>query len=166
MMGVGKSTIGAMLARRLGRSFVDTDREVEREVGLRIAEIFEQRGEARFREMEREAIDRVADGNAVVALGGGAMAQPGTAARLLAAGTVVYLQASPEQLLRRIGNPDSRPLLAGLDEAQRCRRLGELLDERRAAYEQASVVFDTGPFSLEGAAEALANRLLEEGTSE
>lgn len=166
MMGVGKSTIGPMLAKHLGRPFVDTDSEIEREAGRKIAEIFAGQGEAAFRELERQAIDRAARGSAVVALGGGAIAAPGASERLLEIGTVVYLKATPEQLLRRMGKPDSRPLLAGLDEDQRCERLGELLEERRDAYERATLIFDTAALSMEAAALELARELGAGGASE
>ena len=164
MMGVGKSTIGAMLARQLGREFIDTDREIEREAGYSVAQIFEEQGEAAFRDLERQAIRGAEAGNAVVALGGGAMAQPGAAERLRASGLVVYLAATPDQLLKRIEKPESRPLLAGLDREQRRKRLAELLAEREPCYRQAALVFDTGRFSMEGAARALARELPPAGS--
>jgi shikimate kinase len=166
MMGVGKSTVGPMLAKLLRRPFVDTDSEIEREAGRKVAEIFAEQGEAAFRGLERQAIERVSKSNAVVALGGGAVAAPGATQRLRELGTVVYLEATPELLVGRIGNPDSRPLLAGLDEQQRCERLRGLLEERRAAYEQATLILDMATVSLEGAAPEIAQKLEREGMSE
>ncbi len=142
MAGAGKSTVGSGLAARLGRVFLDTDDEVERRSGRTIAEIFEQEGEARFRELEVEAIDWASKEGAVVALGGGAIAQPGAAERLLAHGLVVFLRADLETLINRIGDGSTRPLLAGLDRAGRVERLGELLAERRVYYEKASIAVD------------------------
>lgn len=144
MMGAGKSEVGARLAARLGRPFVDTDVEIERRTGLSIAEIFAKRGEPAFRQLEREAIERVANGaEAVVALGGGAIAQPDAARLLAARGTVVYLRARPATLAKRIGPRSARPLLAGLDAAGRRRRLTALLSEREPHYESAHIAVDT-----------------------
>lgn len=159
MMGVGKSTIAPLLARALGRSFVDTDREVERAAGCSVAEIFASQGEPAFRELEARAIEAAATSGAVVALGGGAIAQPGAATRLRETGTVVYLKATPEQLLRRIGDPESRPLLQGLDEDQRLERLTQLLEQREVSYCSADVTVDAGSNSFENVAELLAARL-------
>jgi shikimate kinase len=142
MMGAGKSTVGPRLAARLGRDFVDTDQEVEREAGLRISEIFEREGEARFRAREAQAIERAARANAVVALGGGAIAQPGMAEELLARGSVIFLRVEPSVLVERIGDAASRPLLAGLDADARRQRLAALLAERRVHYQKATITVD------------------------
>jgi len=153
MMGAGKSAVGARLAKRIGLPFVDTDAEIERRAGLPIAELFATRGEPAFRELEREAIERVASAaDAVVALGGGAIAQPDAARRLAARGTVVYLRARPATLASRIGDAADRPLLAGLDAAGRVERLGDLLGDRAVHYETASVVVDTDELDPDGVA--------------
>ena len=142
MMGAGKSTVGPRLAARLGRAFVDTDHAVEERAGRTVARIFEEDGEAAFRRLEREAIEAAASERAVVALGGGAMAQPGAPDWLAARGTVVWLKADAATLLARIGDASSRPLLAGLaPEAQRA-RLETLMAEREAAYAQAGLHVD------------------------
>jgi shikimate kinase len=142
MMGAGKSTVGPRLAARLHRRFVDTDREVELRTGYTIAEIFEHEGEAHFRELEVEAIDFASKEAAVVALGGGAIVQPRAIQGLLDRGTIVYLSASPEILVERIGDGAKRPLLAGLDPDGRVERLTSLLAERRVHYEKASITVD------------------------
>jgi shikimate kinase len=159
MMGAGKSTVGARLARRLGRRFVDTDAEVERAAGARVAEIFEREGEAAFRRREREAIEACAGQPLVVALGGGAIGQPGARERLAETGVVVYLRARPRTLLERVGDASSRPLLAGLGEPGQLARIEALLAERRAAYESASIVVDTDEAAPEAVAETLAKRI-------
>jgi len=154
MMGAGKSTVGPLVAARLGRAFVDTDREIERRTGRTIAAIFASDGEAAFRTLEREAIERAAGEAAVVALGGGAIAQPGAVERLRAAGTLVLLDAPIETLLARIADPSSRPLLAGLGPAERVARLAALLAERRPYHARADHAVDaTGP------AETVAERI-------
>ena len=161
-MGAGKSTIGPKLARRLGRRFIDTDAEVERAVGSRVAEIFEREGEAAFRSLERDVIEACCGEPAVVALGGGAIEPPGARERLASTGTVVYLRARPETLLARLGDARSRPLLRGLSPAGQAGRLGELLERRRAAYESASIVIDTDELPPAAVVERLAERIERE----
>ena len=155
MMGVGKSTVGALLASRLNRAFVDTDREVERVAARRISEIFETDGEARFRRLEAEAIRATAATSAVVALGGGAVCPPGAIEGLLASGEVVYLKALPETLVERISDASNRPLLAGLDRAAQVDRLKSLLAERDRFYGQARIRIDAG-----GRPEEVAERIV------
>ncbi len=134
MMGAGKSTVGPKLAARLGRAFIDTDLEVERRAGRTVAEIFRIEGEARFRALERDAIEAASDAPAVVALGGGAIVQPGALERCRALGVLVHLDVPVERLLERIGEGESRPLLAGGDAESRASRLAELLEARRPYY--------------------------------
>ena len=122
MRGEWKSTGWAALARRRGCSVIYLDREIEREAASSVTEIFEREGEALFRERERRAIARVERERAAVALGGGAIAQPGMRERLAQTGTVVYLRATPEQLLDRLGGGQGRPLLAGPAAGQRLER--------------------------------------------
>jgi shikimate kinase len=163
MMGSGKSTVGPVLARHLGRAFLDSDREIERRAGSRVSEIFRTKGEAGFRALESAVIEDAIGGTAVVALGGGAIAQPGAAARLGAAGTVVYLRAQPAELMSRIGDPSSRPLLAGVAEDARIERLAELLAEREAAYLTAAIVIDTDGRKIPSIAQDLVARLTGNG---
>ena len=159
MMGAGKSAVGRSLALRLQRPFADLDREIEREAGRQVAEIFDREGEQGFRERERKAVADWAARGAVVALGGGAIAQPGAAARLAESGTVVYLKAMPETLLQRLGDARTRPLLRGLDADARLATLRRLLDERRVAYESASVVVETDGMILAEVVAAVAGEL-------
>lgn len=156
MMGVGKSTIGPLLARELACAFFDTDVEVEREAGRSISELFADEGEHCFRERERVAIERLSRTPAVVALGGGAVVQPGVLDLLRGLGDIVYLKASPEALLARLGDTSSRPLLAGLPPYERMMRLRALLNERRPCYEQADYVIDA-----EGAETEVVGRILQ-----
>ena len=151
--------MGALLAARLGRRFVDTDAMVERMAGSSIADLFTREGEAAFRKREREAIENIAGGALVVALGGGAIAQPGVCARLAGSGTIVYLRATPETLLGRIGDTADRPLLHGVSGKDRLRRIAELLSERSPCYEQAAIVVDTDALESNEVAEAILGRL-------
>jgi len=158
-MGAGKSSVGPALARRLERRFVDLDAEIERVTGKRIALIFETEGEAGFRNREQQAISRWAGRQVVVALGGGAIAQPGAVARLRASGVVVYLRASVATLLARLGDCEDRPMLRGLTGDDRLRRVSQLLDERRHAYESAAVTVDVDGLTPEGVATRAAEAL-------
>lgn len=162
MMGAGKSSIGPQLARRLGRRFVDTDAEVERAVGSRVAEIFEREGEPAFRRHERAAIDACSGEALVVALGGGAIAEPGARERLARSGIVVYLRARPETLLARVGDAKDRPLLRGLAPAAQQARLAELLAQRKSAYESAAITIDTDDQPLAALVESVAQRIEQE----
>jgi len=162
MMGCGKSSVGPLLAARLSRSFLDGDAEVERRAGGRsIPEIFRTAGEGHFRKLEAEVIGEAAAGTAVVALGGGAIAQEGAAERLARSGTVVYLRARPDTLLSRIPDPASRPLLAGLSRSACAAKLAALLAEREPAYRVAAIVVDTDGRRIADVADDVAGRLTD-----
>ncbi len=121
-MGAGKSTIGRLLADKLGLPFIDTDPVIEQRAGRVISEIFATDGEAAFRALEHEVIAGLLDGpDAVLALGGGAPEHAGTRRKLRRA-DVVYLRVSYEQALRRVGADAGRPLLAQPDLQARYRR--------------------------------------------
>ena len=142
MPGAGKSEVGRRLAERLGLPFADGDLETERETGRPIAEIFRS-GEAGFREVERRALARLANGRpCVVATGGGAFADSASRALLRERFLTVWLDAPPELLAARIGNGEERPLLAGGDPLGRLRALAE---ERRRFYAQAELRIDSSP---------------------
>ncbi len=140
LMGSGKSTIGPLAADLLGVPFIDTDALVEQRTARTIPELFAD-GEGAFRDAESCVIDDVADGPpAVVATGGGAVVRPGNRERMKASGRVVWLRASPEILVARVGDAEGRPLLADSP----ARRLAELSEERHEAYLGASdLVIDT-----------------------
>ncbi len=165
MMGSGKSTVGAVLATLLSQRFVDTDVEIERAAGETVTELFAREGETGFRDRERAAIASVAGELAVVATGAGAIAQPGADRRLADSGTVVYLRAKAETLLARVGAADTRPLLQGLTAADRERRLRALLDDRREAYESATVVVDTDGLAADEVAGEIARRLGQQASA-
>lgn len=156
MMGTGKSTVGRILAARLGRRLVDSDEQIERLTGLTVREIFEREGELAFRRFEAEALADALDDPepAVVAAAGGVVVDPGNRALLAAAGTVVWLRAKPETLIDRVDSGDHRPLLHD-DPLAVLRRLG---DERADLYEEiADVVIDVDHVPPE----TVADRVME-----
>jgi shikimate kinase len=143
-MGTGKTEVGRRLARATSRAFVDTDNLVEVAAGRSIADIFAGEGEARFRELEREAVRRaVAVPDAVIATGGGALLDAESRRVLLAAGPVICLTATPEEILRRVGVGDERPLLAGETPTARLATIRTLLEAREASYRLATHRVDT-----------------------
>src|SRR5262245_45197140 len=143
-MATGKTEVGRRLARVLGRPFVDIDGLVEAAAGRRVAEIFAAEGEARFRELERAAVAEACQvPDAVVATGGGTLLDPDNRRQLAAAGPIVCLAASPEDIARRVGRSTSRPLLAGRNGAgDRLGRIRALLAERAPAYAVATHTVD------------------------
>lgn len=138
-MGVGKSTVAARVAERLGLRTVDLDARIEARAGRRVAEIFAERGEPAFRELERAcARELLEEDDVVVALGGGTVTDRATRRALLASGVLVTLTAPVEELLRRVGGGEGRPLLQGDAEA----RLRAVLEARRSDYAEAHARVD------------------------
>ena len=130
-MGTGKTQIGRVLAIRMRRVFIDTDSLIEGRVGKAISEIFAEEGEERFRQIEHECVSKATSRtNAVIALGGGAIANEKNLEMISRAGVVVTLEASIETILNRVGRRDNRPLLAGLNRDQKRTRISELLKAR------------------------------------
>ncbi len=159
MMGAGKSAVGPRLARRLGRSFHDTDVEIERAAGASISEIFASEGEPAFRDRERRVIEDSLGGNPVVALGGGAIAQPGIADRLARAGAIVYLKAASRTLLDRLGDCSGRPLLSEIAPEARSAKIEALLAERELAYSSAAIEVSTDGRTIDAVVEEICLRL-------
>ena len=133
-MGAGKTTVGRMLAKRLGKRFVDSDHEIEARTGASIPWIFEIEGEASFRRREAEMIcELTAQAGIVLATGGGAILHPENRQYLKKRGTVIYLRASVDSILQRTSNDKNRPLLQTADPR---RRLEELTAQREPLYEE------------------------------
>ena len=158
MMGAGKTTVGRLLARRLKRSFYDTDEEIERRCGVRVPVIFDIEGEAGFRARERQMIEELcALDNAVLSTGGGAVLAEENRKVIAACGVVVYLHARPPQLWLRVRHDRNRPLLATGDPEK---KLEMLYAERDSLYrEVADLVIDTGKQSVQTLAKDLLARL-------
>ena len=129
--GAGKTTVGALLAKRLDVSFLDTDMSVEAVAGKPVADIFVEDGEPAFRKLEHEAVAAALSGHdGVLGLGGGAVLDPRTQA-LLAGRPVVYLETGFPELAKRVGLDRPRPLLIGINPRA---QLKTLLDQRRPVY--------------------------------
>ena len=131
-MGAGKTTVAGLLASRWGTTMRDTDRDIETAAGRRIADIFVDDGEAHFRALERDAVsDALTHHDGVLALGGGAVLDPGTREQL-AGHTVAFLEVGLSDAVKRVGLGVGRPLLLGNVRA----RVKALLDERLPLYRE------------------------------
>lgn len=137
LSGAGKSTVGPLVAAKLGWRFVDLDREIEQREGRSVAELFATEGEARFRELEREATRRLEGvDDVVLAPGSGWITEPSNERTLGGGNLTVYLRVSPQVAVSRLRGADEiRPLLAGPDPEG---SLARLLVAREARYLQAN----------------------------
>ncbi|MEV5334422.1 shikimate kinase [Streptomyces werraensis] len=155
-MGVGKSTVGQLLADRLGVGYRDTDDDIVAAEGRAVSDIFVEDGEPAFRALEKEAVRQaLATHDGVLALGGGAVLDPDTRA-LLAGERVVYLSMDVEEAVRRTGLGAARPLLAVNPRKQ----WRELMEARRHLYEEtATAVVPTDGRTPEEVAEAVLDAL-------
>lgn len=139
--GSGKSTVGALTGEALGRTFLDFDLEIARRQGMSIPDIFGQRGEPHFRELEHGLTTEVKElGNMVLSPGGGWMTRDDTVALLRPPARLVYLKLTPAMAMRRMGAmAESRPLLRHPNPVA---ELEQLLTARRVAYQTADLVID------------------------
>jgi shikimate kinase len=142
LMGVGKSTVGRRLAKRLGLSFVDSDAEIEGASGYPAAEVFERFGERDFRDGERRLVARLIEGDIrVIATGGGAYVDPSTRKLLNERAITVWLDAPVDILAERTSRRDTRAQLRNGDPKAVLEKLAE---ERRASYEEAHIHVRSG----------------------
>jgi shikimate kinase len=148
-MAAGKSTIGPILANTLGWEFYDLDKEVEKKEGMKIIELFNQKGEEYFRKSETEILKELSGRNKVIiSLGGGAIASDENFRIIKSSGKIIYLKSSPEIVYRRLRFKRDRPafIFEGEElpsEEQFLKRINELLDARKKYYEQCDFVIDT-----------------------
>ncbi|QDL92913.1 shikimate kinase [Paroceanicella profunda] len=141
IMGAGKSSVGQVLADRLGAPFTDSDHEIEAAAGMSVQEIFQHFGEPYFRAGETRVIDRLLTGTPrVLATGGGAFIQPPTRALIRAKGVSLWLRVSLDVVFERIKGKPGRPLLAGADPRG---ALGRLMALRDPIYAEADMVVDS-----------------------
>lgn len=160
LMGAGKTSVGKTLARRLHKTFFDSDQEIERTTGVKIPVIFDIEGEPGFRMRESRLLaELVRRRNIVLATGGGVVLAEENRRLLARNGTVVYLRATVEDLWERTRHDKNRPLLRTEDPVA---KLKELFAQRDPLYrEVADLIVDTGSQSVGSLATTLERRLLE-----
>ncbi|MFN3232303.1 MAG: shikimate kinase [Alphaproteobacteria bacterium] len=157
LMGVGKTTVGRRLAKRLGIGFVDADTEIEKAAGCRIPDIFECFGEAAFRDGERRVIGRLLEGKPhVLATGGGAFMNEETRARIKDHAISVWLKADVDTLVERTSRREDRPLLKNGDPAE---ILGRLAAERNPFYAEADLTVESNDGPHDDVVEAIIKAL-------
>jgi shikimate kinase len=162
-MGSGKSTIGRQLAKKLGKTFFDSDKEIETRTGVSISWIFEMEGEDGFRERESKIIDELTEQeNVVLATGGGAILSEENRQHLHERGMVIYLSATAEQLYRRTAKDKKRPLLQTGD---RRKKIEALLAERMPLYQKvAHITLRTSNKSIQHTVNELIKRIKQKTT--
>lgn len=157
-MGAGKSSVGRLLAHRLGLCFVETDDMITAREGQPIPRIFAERGEAHFRALEAAVLDGLEDKHGhVIATGGGFPCQPGAMERLRALGTVVWLAADFDMLYERASRLGGRPMLAGRSREE----VAALYEARRAYYSRAHLAVDVGRAGVDAAVSRVLRYLRE-----
>ncbi len=157
-MGAGKSTVGRHLAQLLDKEFHDSDREIEKRTGASVALIFDIEGEQGFRKRETAILDELTRGdNMVLATGGGVVLSEENRHLLRSRGTVVYLDADLDTLMRRTHRDRKRPLLETGDRRQ---KLADIMKERESLYRsEADVVVTTDRRSPAAVARKVATTL-------
>jgi shikimate kinase len=142
-MGAGKTTVGKIIAKNLGKVFYDTDLVIEQRTGVKVSTIFELEGEAGFRKRESAMIEELSQlDDIVMATGGGAVLAPENRDNLKQHGYVIYLRANVHDLWQRMRHDKHRPLLQNVDVRA---KLEQLYHERNPLYtETASLIVDTG----------------------
>ncbi|MEO5969109.1 MAG: shikimate kinase [Bdellovibrionia bacterium] len=161
-MGAGKSTVGKILSQRLSRDFLDLDRVIEAKENKTIGQIFEEKGEAVFREIEfKEFKKYFLSPNTVLALGGGTLLNPQIRSLILKVGTLIYLRTKPETIAKRIKSQNQvRPLLTSLGDLEQEAKIETLLKERESFYLQAQVQVDTDTLTPEEISDQISERLV------
>jgi len=156
LRGAGKSTLGQALADRLQVPFVQLNKEIEAEAGMSLSEVFDLFGQAAFRRLERQCLERVVDGHeqVVIEAGGSLVSEPATFERLLSACFTVWLQAAPEEHMNRVlAQGDHRPMAGNREAMTDLRRI---LDGRTALYGKADAVVVTSGRSIDDCVDELA----------
>lgn len=164
LMGVGKSTVGRRLARRLGLPFADGDVEIESAAGMTVSDIFASLGEGEFRAGEARVMRRLLEGpRLVLATGGGAMLNAETRGLMKTHAVTVWMRADLETIVQRVQRRDTRPLLRGRDPLEALRSLAEA---RYPVYGEADVTVDVAGGAHAQAVEAIVRALAAHGAVE
>lgn len=153
-MGVGKTKVGAILAKHLNYGFVDTDDVIIRNAGMPISEIFEKFGEPHFRQLETEAIRQVSSvSRQIIALGGGAVMKAENREMITQSGVTVALSYPPEIIFNRVTRNNKRPLLHAGSREEQMQKIVAMMKQRSSTYQKADVVLH---FNCEVPAENVA----------
>lgn len=153
MMGAGKTTISKILGKKLNIKSIDIDTLIEQNENEKISEIFSNKGENYFRNIEKETIkNNFNSDNLIISLGGGALENNETRDFLLKNSTIIYLKTSPEVIYERIKNNTSRPLLCGNMSVE---KISEILEKREANYQSATITITTDNKTPEKIAEEI-----------
>ena len=167
-MASGKSTIGPILANTLGWNFFDLDKEVENQEGMKVVEIFDKKGESYFRKVETELLIKLSEkDDAIISLGGGAIASEENFKIIKSSGKIIYLKSSPEMAYKRLRFKKDRPAFIFEGEEipskeQFLERINKLLDERKKYYEQADFIIDTDNQTVGKTVDIIAKYILSE----
>ena len=158
-MGAGKTAVGQLLAKKLGRKFIEMDLVIEQQAGKSIPEIFQQDGEIAFRELEIEVTREITKReNAVIACGGGLVLNKINIDRLRESARIVYLTASPRVILKRVSSEEGQRPLLEVDNPTLT--IQELLRFRKPFYERAAdITIDTSKLDINSAAEQIIEKL-------
>lgn len=148
-MGSGKTSVGKRLSMNLKREFIDMDDFIEKREGMTITEIFEKKGEAAFREMERELCQRFAiPKGKIIATGGGVIKSDENVKNLKKGGVIIYLKSTSERIAYNLRFDNTRPLLAGDNKEE---KIAKLMTEREGLYKScADITIDVSDLNLDG----------------
>ncbi|MET3507007.1 shikimate kinase [Halalkalibacter oceani] len=138
-MGSGKTTIGQALANELSFNVIDTDQWIEEQEKQRISELFQTKGEPYFRKQETKALETIAGQRLIITTGGGIVIKEENRQLMKEKGNIIYLKCDIEEILRRLQDDETRPLLQGKDKA----KIEQLFLARKAFYEDADIIIDT-----------------------
>lgn len=160
-MGTGKTSIGRLLASRLKRPFIDTDKKIERECGMSIPEMFQKYGETFFRTQESDIIAKVSRyTNTVISTGGGVVLASENINRLKANGVLIALTASPQVILERTRRRNNRPLI---NHPEREKIITKMLSERAPLYGVSDFTVDTTSYTPHEVVEIIVTFLRKGG---
>jgi XRE family transcriptional regulator, aerobic/anaerobic benzoate catabolism transcriptional regulator len=150
LRGAGKSTLGALLAKELRRPFIELDREIEKDTGLAVSEIFMLYGQGRFRQLERVTLERILgnEPEAVIATGGGIVSESASYEPLLATCFTVWLQATPDDHMNRVLEQRDYRITDNYLYDEAMENIRRVLSERDAQYRRADAILDTSGLSV------------------
>ena len=156
-MGTGKTAVGQALARTLHYNFIDSDREIEAREARSVQKIFETDGEPHFRKLEKETIARLSQTpKTVLSIGGGAILDPETFESLTKLGAMVLLTASVDEITKRLGHRNERPLLRGGD---RKKKIQKLLKDRAGVYSRVKNQVDTTGLAIDQVVQEILKKI-------